>query len=804
MSETGSESSTGLKWFWRSFANMVFRLLRHWFLACLFGVLLLIIAGVLGDSFGIPHLFRDDPIFDEYVREHGFSAWIAQPSIWSFTAATLLLVVILMGMFIREILVNRTGRISMREAIRFFVSNGWFLLLLLVVAAAFPPNFGDATGWHLEKRLEEVVKASTGVVIGILLALVSGYLLQLLYQLLIDSFILPLTDRWRERFSEESPDTAEPAQSSKKQIGVGVYFLLSMILVTTALTMADLFPGAGYALCILFIWIVLIYTALGLIPKFARFVTVIAVLVFYATVGDDRYINELPGFIGDERDYYQNLLDLSGSDKPTTEEAAPLPSPKELKTRSMLDKTELLDPKRSVDEWSKSRSNRMPETFEQSFDEKRGKMVVITTQGGAYRATFWTAVVIDSLIEQSFEDGDLPGLIDSTRLLTGASGGLVASAYLAAMTEEDQPWSGRTNEPRPIMERILQDIENARSAAGKTKDPFKTRFPLKGDSLTPIARQMLQRDIPRSLFWPFTSPSWKTWQDRGLLLERHWETLNVPFADLRDGEDQGWRPSLIISPMIADTGQPLLISNLELKPLIGQRHDAISLFDWFGDIDGSFKLATAVRMNAAFPYVSPAVSLPTTKRRRTVDAGYYDNYGVNTALAWLFQDDVIKFLEEETSGVLIIQIRAFPTRDFGATDDNGKAVNDYGKEPHEADIFPLPEWLTSPIAGISSARASSMIFRNNQQIERLRQHFEDPSFVETVTFENLASADQVGMSWYIHPREIDMLIDELAKPHNQRAMTRLSCIWQHGRWRENQSSDTGSCRNDRGEEIVMR
>ncbi len=64
-------------------------------------------------------------------------------------------------------------------------------------------------------------------------------------------------------------------------------------------------------------------------------------------------------------------------------------------------------------------------------------------------------------------------------------------------------------------------------------------------------------------------------------------------------------------------------------------------------------------MNASFPYVTPAVSLPTTEPRRVVDAGYYDNYGVNIASSWLSQDVVQKWVKEQTSGVIVIQIRAF-------------------------------------------------------------------------------------------------------------------------------------------------
>jgi predicted acylesterase/phospholipase RssA len=44
-----------------------------------------------------------------------------------------------------------------------------------------------------------------------------------------------------------------------------------------------------------------------------------------------------------------------------------------------------------------------------------------------------------------------------------------------------------------------------------------------------------------------------------------------------------------------------------------------------------FKLSTAVRMSASFPFVSPSTALPTNPPRRVVDAGYYDNYGVNLA-----------------------------------------------------------------------------------------------------------------------------------------------------------------------------
>jgi hypothetical protein len=44
-----------------------------------------------------------------------------------------------------------------------------------------------------------------------------------------------------------------------------------------------------------------------------------------------------------------------------------------------------------------------------------------------------------------------------------------------------------------------------------------------------------------------------------------------------------------------------------------------------------FPLSTAARLSAAFPFVSGAVLLPTNPRRHVVDAGYYDNYGLELA-----------------------------------------------------------------------------------------------------------------------------------------------------------------------------
>ena len=250
------------------------------------------------------------------------------------------------------------------------------------------------------------------------------------------------------------------------------------------------------------------------------------------------------------------------------------------------------------------------------IDPRRHKLVVVTTSGGAYRAAFWTALVLDELVRSSGRGHALEGFADQIRLLTGASGGMVASAYFAALASPDG-WSRA--DPPSIRQRLVADIRNARDRDSRSAGRFKTGFPIDRDSLGPVAQQTLQRDAVRAMLLsrsarscPGAGCTGASWGDRGLALEEQWATLDLTFRELEQGVAEGWRPWLILSPMIADTGQPMLISNVPVDPVLERvEGTAIDLFDLFPGQRGQLKVSTAVRMNASFPYISPAVSLPT-------------------------------------------------------------------------------------------------------------------------------------------------------------------------------------------------
>jgi hypothetical protein len=200
--------------------------------------------------------------------------------------------------------------------------------------------------------------------------------------------------------------------------------------------------------------------------------------------------------------------------------------------------------------------------------------------------------------------------------------------------------------------------------------------------------------------------------------------------------------------MMVETGQPLLISSLDLGTLVPDAPEAEELFARFPAAFDTLLLRTAVRMNASFPYVSPAVSLPADPPRRVVDAGYYDNYGVNVAALWLSDPSVRTWITKNTLGVVLVEIRAEPT-----------SAPPWCHRPS-----PLAgvagQGLTTPIEGVAAARSSSMRFRNEEEIRGVQALYPE-RFVLRCELENHACPEDVPVSWDLWPGEVAALRDGL-------------------------------------------
>lgn len=441
------------------------------------------------------------------------------------------------------------------------------------------------------------------------------------------------------------------------------------------------------------------------------------------------------------------------------------------------------------------------------------KLVVLATSGGAYRAGFWTAALLDGLSRHDplFPAGSgapetgqgqqsnvqLPGFMNSIRFVTGASGGMVAGAYLTEQTSK----AAQGLPVRPVARMIEDDIaawqqQQPPQAPPGMRYPARESVLVPRDSISPVARQMV-RDVGAALL-PFTRRS-----DRGRILEGQWATLRLPFDGWKEEERQGLRPSIVFSPMLVETGAPLFISNLDLlemrKHFAGEDPDVHSaeLFRVYpyaqagggGKPDSQagkrgrddFTIATALRLNATFPYVSPAVSLPAIPQRRVVDAGYYDNYGVMAATGLLNSRSVRDWVVRNTSGVLILNVRAFPEQ--------------AQTKPSSA-LARLFWWLTSPLEGVFNARGSSQTIRNRDMLRMTRDLYglaleeANPQASppkpwreigqDFVTIANFTFDDPTTMSWFLIDSDYTRLQAEAERDTAATSPTvqRIAEFWQ--------------------------
>lgn len=332
-------------------------------------------------------------------------------------------------------------------------------------------------------------------------------------------------------------------------------------------------------------------------------------------------------------------------------------------------------------------------------------LVVVATSGGAYRAAYWTAMVLDRLQDEP----SLAGLDDHVRIITGASGGMVGAAYYVALRHRRVQSGGERGRPVSVVDQLNRDTES------RGVGPYRTYWPYPRDSLSPVMQRLAQRDLFRKL-WPGDQT-----RDRGRVLENQWRSLGATFSDLKQAEADGALPSLILSPTIATTGQPLYISNLDLTALTGPTgREGVEFFKEMPAAHEALALRTAVRMNATCPYVSPAVSLPVEPPWRLVDAGYYDNHGVHHAAAWLSSSEDRTWLARDRRDVILIQIKASPDEAETTQDrDNWRGrMATWFREYLESGAF---AWLATPIEAVAKTQGTTQVFRNARLLRQVRE-----------------------------------------------------------------------------------
>jgi hypothetical protein len=406
----------------------------------------------------------------------------------------------------------------------------------------------------------------------------------------------------------------------------------------------------------------------------------------------------------------------------------------------------------------------VPVTPAQVVEERmkqRKPIVVIVTAGGGIQSAAWTDQVMLGLEKQTEEWGTMK-FSDSVTLMSGASGGANGEMFYLNLYRH-QPGQS----PAFDREGLNHLVETASA-----------------DSLDSVAWALVYRDIPRVLFPYLNVSDTAKLRDRGYMLEQAWRKhgdVQGNLSQWREGVAAGLRPAAIFNSAIDETGEPLVLATTDMKDTAPDSRgfcnmakettaDRRSFHGLYPKTD--LPVVTAVRLASTFPYVTPAArALSPCPEYHMIDGGYYDNYGVSSAIAWLEE----AFLELHKQGkplpedVLFVQIRSFPDDALAEPASKGWFFQAY-----------------APLNGLLSVRTTAQLVRDREELEMFAQRWrkspEAPgrkyARIHFAGFEFLGQ--NPPLSWSMNPRQKAEIGEQWksAKTSMSTDMLEVRCLFQ--------------------------
>lgn len=367
------------------------------------------------------------------------------------------------------------------------------------------------------------------------------------------------------------------------------------------------------------------------------------------------------------------------------------------------------------------------------------KLTVIAVSGGGLRSSLFTYLSLAAA--DSCTGGTM---FDQTRLITGSSGGMIAACYYRSIKLNE---SKKTNQENA--EDISKDLLNS------------TTFSL----------------IVSDLFLNIQRESYKDnnyFKDRGYAFERKLNrnldhVFDRPLAYFKKPEQEARTPMVIVSPTIVNDGRSLYVSPIGVsymvnKPL-NKKNGHTPLPDGIeytrflrNKHPEETRFSDLLRANATFPYIMPAVSLPTNPVINVMDAGIRDNYGIRNAARFLyvFRDWIAK----NTSGVVLIQIR-----------DNHKQANLTSSSSQS-----ISSRILSPLQNLSGNFLLMQDYSQDEQLQYISQ-FLNCNF-DYIGLEVPLMDEKVALSWHLTKQEKNTIAKSVYAPENMAELKRLEIIFE--------------------------
>ncbi len=376
----------------------------------------------------------------------------------------------------------------------------------------------------------------------------------------------------------------------------------------------------------------------------------------------------------------------------------------------------------------------------QSLQQKEKPILVfLNSSGGGLRSTLWNyhcISVLDSIFERNF--------LDYVHLMSGSSGGMLGSAYARTLHLKRKKGKNIHLYAKKYYENISNDLLNAIGFTIVVHDLyFNFSRSIKDDQIL---------------------------KDRAFAFEKRFnhntqQALSVPIKDYSQPEFESKIPLMILSPTILNDNRKLYISpqpsrflsalhaeNLHNTNAI-DRIEYTALFKHNNPLDLS--MTSALRMNATFPYILPNTSLPTEPEIKVFDAGWRDNFGLETSVD--YASHFKEWLNENTSGILVIQIRDL----FKRQDDFSKAPKNYEQQANSL----------TPIGNAVSTHN----YHQDQLLSQLSMWYAHPLNVQTIELEN-PKEDQISLSWHLTKKEKKRILSSIKIDKNKASLDQIKNI----------------------------
>lgn len=274
--------------------------------------------------------------------------------------------------------------------------------------------------------------------------------------------------------------------------------------------------------------------------------------------------------------------------------------------------------------------------------EEKPLMIFFNFSGGGLRSAGFSMNVLQKL--DSITNGTL---MSKTVMMTGASGGMLAAAYFRELYRLKSNGANIDPENKKYLHNISKDL------------------------LNPVFSSLVTRDLI-SPSQKFTYNDHRYVKDRGYAFEEKLNAntdyvLDKPIGFYKEAEKDAKIPLLILSSTVTRDFKKMLVSPQPLSFMMQSEFedytskltgpDVIDFGALFKNMQPmNLRMLTALRMNATYPYILPAVWLPSKPVIDVMDAGFRDNTGEETCLRFLnvFRD----WINQNTRGVLIIQVRS--------------------------------------------------------------------------------------------------------------------------------------------------